>query len=424
MICRIATAHEHVHADIVRRHLSLFVSCLVASLILQDSHAPQRKTKQNGRASLSLSFHPNARRTPSYASINMAPLLARPGSTSERWHVLSNPDEDGTAAAADSRNRGGAVAGAAPSASASSSAASSPSSSAGTILLSLGFTPSGGGTPSVRPLSLSATLLGSAGKPPRHFSAEPSTGSGSGSGNGSANRSGGGGRGDSGLEEQRRTPREGGAAKPKPEGFSLGEAAVPASASVSVSPGDAGVGGGRGVERVDPTAPKGMVDARQRSAISNGTSGRRTGGGGGGGGGGESSVRNSTAAGALDVNGTGTGTGGDAGDGRKRGASVPEALVSDDAGSPQQGVEKFEMDGEVVVDEEEEEAAEEEGMVHLFRVKSYSAPVWCEICQRLLLGVSRRCHPSPTSVGKGATAAVGIGLGLGFGSYRKAQFDR
>lgn len=29
-----------------------------------------------------------------------------------------------------------------------------------------------------------------------------------------------------------------------------------------------------------------------------------------------------------------------------------------------------------------------EGKVHLFRVKSYTAPVWCEVCQRLLLGVS------------------------------------
>lgn len=28
------------------------------------------------------------------------------------------------------------------------------------------------------------------------------------------------------------------------------------------------------------------------------------------------------------------------------------------------------------------------GKVHLFRVKSYSVPVWCEVCQRLLFGVS------------------------------------
>lgn len=39
----------------------------------------------------------------------------------------------------------------------------------------------------------------------------------------------------------------------------------------------------------------------------------------------------------------------------------------------------------VGVEEEEEDG---QGMVHLFRVKTYPAPVWCEVCERLLLGVS------------------------------------
>ncbi|CAM9220980.1 unnamed protein product, partial [Ectocarpus fasciculatus] len=96
-----------------------------------------------------------------YASINMAPLLARPGSTSERWHVLSDPNNSSTTG--DPRLPAGDVTG------------SSPPSSAGTILLSLGFTPTGG-TPSIRPLP-ATPLVGSSNRTPRHASSESPAGS-------------------------------------------------------------------------------------------------------------------------------------------------------------------------------------------------------------------------------------------------------
>lgn len=82
--------------------------------------------------------------------------------------------------------------------------------------------------------------------------------------------------------------------------------------------------------------------------------------------------------------------------GKKEGGSlVPEetrgaaedgggANIDVDGGGNGSGlVEKGEGEGE---EEEEEEGGRK---VHLFRVKSFPSLLWCEVCQKLLFGVSR-----------------------------------
>lgn len=272
---------------------------------------------------------------PRYASISMAPLLARPGASSERWHVLSNPNDP-----------------AAP-AEAIPPAASFPTPSAGTILLSLGFTPTGAGTPSTRPLS--ASLPGSASRTPRHFSADSPAASGS----AIAGLSGGGG-GD-GL---RRTPRR--ETPAIPEGFSLGKAAISTGRN----------GGSSTAGRAEsPAAARHMVDARQPSMAFQ--------------------LEN---AGGDSVPVGVSGANGDGGGGDKHTMLLPEVPESDGVEESAGGGDGVEMgssgaghheEPEEAGAVEEEEEADDEGMVHLFRVKSYPAPAWCEICDRLLLGVSR-----------------------------------
>ncbi|CAM9903085.1 unnamed protein product, partial [Pylaiella littoralis] len=261
-----------------------------------------------------------------YASINMAPLL------------------DDNAAA----ERNGDIR--------ESSPEPSPS-SAGTILLSLGFTPTGG-TPSIRPLT--RTLPGSGGRTPRHESP-----------GGASNPNGG---WEGGGHSGRRTPRN--ETPSIPEGFSLGEAAIPSSGGGG---GGGGAGGSSGsgnssaIEPVDPPSARRMTDGRRPSA----GFGRDSGGGGDGGGG-------------------GGGGGGGARGGRvlqEVGGSRGE--VDDAAGGVLE---------EVGEEDEEEEDHEEQGKVHLFRVKSYPAPVWCEMCQGLLLGMRNQgfcCEACGMSVHQG-----------------------
>ncbi|CAN0469953.1 unnamed protein product, partial [Ectocarpus sp. 12 AP-2014] len=80
-----------------------------------------------------------------------------------RWHVLSDPNNASTTG--DPRLSGDV-------------AGTSPPSSAGTILLSLGFSPTGG-TPSIRPLPATPLVLGSSNRnrTPRHSSSESPAGS-------------------------------------------------------------------------------------------------------------------------------------------------------------------------------------------------------------------------------------------------------
>eukprot|EP00903_Cladosiphon_okamuranus_P005945 g5874.t1 len=308
-----------------------------------------------------------------YALINTAPLLARPGVTSERWHVLSNPNENSNDLAE-------------PSATSSSL---SPATSAGTILLSLGFTPTGAGTPSTRPVS--ATVPGSAGRSRRPFSADSPAASGNSSGGGFAGGEGGGGGG--GGDSTRRTPRRDTHPPAIPEGFSLGTAAM------SQGGGEGGGGGSSPIGRAEfPSAARHKGDARRPSAAfqreNNGDSGI-----------------------GIDLSFGDSGTNGGLGGGRGTQSvllpEVPESAgvdIDDSAGEERGAVEigstgqgqhegKVEVEGggggegegEGGVDDEGGGGGEGEGggegMVHLFRVKSYPAPVWCEICDRLLLGM-------------------------------------
>ena len=299
--------------------------------------------------------------TPRYALINTAPLLARPGATSERWHVLSNP-HDPAAVPAD------AVAATSPS--------SPPSPSAGTILLSMGFTPTGAGTPSMRPLS--ATVPGSAGRAPRHFSADSPAASGS--GNASGTGSGGGGGGSAGGGEgggARRTPRRETQPPAIPEGFSLGTAAMPHGGSGGDGDGDGD--GGRAMGRAEPLAAAKHAGDRRRptTALQRESSG-----------GGDGDITPGRASGAK-------GGGGGAEEGKVLLPEVPgldgvgNSAGAVETGSTGSGQRERLQEEEVAVLQEEQEEADDEGMVHLFRVKSYPAPVWCEICDGLLLGVSQ-----------------------------------
>lgn len=154
-----------------------------------------------------------------------------------------------------------------------------------------------------------------------------------------------------------------------------------------MSQGGSGGAGGIAVGRVESSAAaRRAVDAPRPSMALP----RDNGGGGGGGG---SVASSGTPVGPL-------GSNGDGGGGNKRSMVLPEIPEPDNVeesadsgsvveigGTGQEG-EEMEVGVEVEV-EEEEEKADDEGLVHLFRVKSYPAPVWCEICDRLLLGVSR-----------------------------------
>eukprot|EP00752_Nemacystus_decipiens_P018720 g16783.t1 len=98
------------------------------------------------------------------------------------------------------------------------------------------------------------------------------------------------------------------------------------------------------------------------------------------------------------TSGGGLGANGDGGGGDKHSTLLPEVPELDDVeesdsggggdiqmGNSGTGYHEAREEEAVVVPEEEE--ADEEGMAHLFRVKSYPAPVWCEVCDRLLLGM-------------------------------------
>lgn len=256
----------------------------------------------------------------------MAPLLARPGSTSERWHVLSDPNNASTTG--DPRLSGDA-------------AGTSPPSSAGTILLSLGFTPTGG-TPIIRPLPATPLVVGSSNRTPRHASSESPAGS-------SKSNFGWGG-GDNGM----RTPR---AETPAiPEGFSLGEAAMPGGGGG----GGAGTSSSGAAERADTlSSTQRVVDAQAASSALS-----RDGDVGGGE--------------ALD----------DAErDGGKGGLLLPEEAAGETPDERRGVVEVDTGSGAVLEVNGTQDQEPGKGKVHLFRVKTYSAPVWCEICEGFLLGV-------------------------------------
>lgn len=289
-----------------------------------------------------------------YVCIDMAPLLARPGSTSERWHVLSSPSDD--------ISGNNAVAGGNTEAAAQSGTATK--SSAGTILLSLGFTPTGG-TPRIRPLSAvgpASTSRNSRSTTPGGFisgivSVSPS-----------ANGGGGSGWGDSG----RRTPRT--SLTPAiPEGFSLtDEIATTASALLSSTPSENRAAGGE-----EPRPRQGMVDSRTR-AKPGGVNGDKL----------------------FDRAGTGNTQsksffGGIGGQEEGISSSLDSKRV-EATGEGGRGLELGDGDGDT---------QQAEGKVHLFRVRNYSAPVWCEVCQRLLMGVSR-------------TVSAFLGKGCGGGDRR------
>lgn len=74
-------------------------------------------------------------------------------------------------------------------------------------------------------------------------------------------------------------------------------------------------------------------------------------------------------------------------DGEKGGLLLPEEAAGE---TPDETGGVGEVDtgsGAVVELNGTQEQEPGKGKVHLFRVKSYPAPVWCEICGGLLLGV-------------------------------------
>ncbi|CAN0131113.1 unnamed protein product, partial [Ectocarpus sp. 4 AP-2014] len=255
-----------------------------------------------------------------YAAINMAPLLARPGSTSERWHVLSDPNNASTTG--DPRLSGDV-------------AGTSPPSSAGTILLSLGFTPTGG-TPSIRSLPATPLVIGSSNRTPRHASSKSPAGSSKSN------------FGWEGGDNGRRTPR---AQTPAiPEGFSLGEAAMP------------GGGGGGGT---------GSSGAAERAHVLSST---------------QRVVDAQAASSALSRDGD-VGGGEALDDAERDGLLLPEEAAGE---TPHERGGVAEVDtgsGAVLELNGTQDQEPGKGKVHLFRVKTFSAPVWCEICEGFLLGM-------------------------------------
>lgn len=285
----------------------------------------------------------------SYASISMAPLLARPAARSERWHVLCSPKDDAWKGAQE--GSGSLV----------SPGRSSPARSSGTILLSMAFIPSG--THGINPLPpLMPTVPRSAQAP-----GGPSSSAVVASGERGAPRS----------PATRATP----------------------SPRYPVTGSAAGQGSPEVTQRVNGTMPAPQTGREHAQAVERP----------------KSRVRDSR--GGVLVTGEigGDGSAPDTDDGPRR-RDIPEglpaglragavssrrteaergsgaedpAVVSDlpAANGSSEAVVVSDGRGEIEI------ASKNAGKVHMFRVKSYSSPVWCDVCQRLLLGVSRPKHP-------------------------------
>ncbi|CAM9489729.1 unnamed protein product, partial [Sphacelaria rigidula] len=253
-----------------------------------------------------------------YASINMAPLLARPGSTSERWHVLSNPKDDPSRSNPDLAS--GPIA---------TTQGSLPS--AGIVLLSMGFTPTG--TPSVRSASLSV--------PPPPIS-----------GNGARNDPG---ESKSSGEFWESSANSGGGCR----SYRSVKAAAPVVAPTSERPSGGRTRGHVSDEKQDPV----VVAMGEAGDKTSGNDERRR----------------------FDIGG-------------QNGSPLPEVdrvegvwggVVGGAAGGGLTAAAAGGVDvrGDEVKEVDDDGVDEGGGRVHLFRVKSYTAPVWCEVCRRMLFGV-------------------------------------
>lgn len=274
-----------------------------------------------------------------YTSISMAPLLARPLARSERWHVLFHPKDEGAKGASDEI---GPI---------TSPGGSLPPRSGGTILLSIEFIPTG--TPGTRPLPLvvpppsrstrisaaspkTSSVMTSEDKRPSPLRVMRALG------------------GTASPVRQRQSPaRSFGSSTLPPANAERGHAvtvdvaAARASDARSVASDREGLGDGRDEngwgERSGTSGPAEVPAARVSTKM---MSGHHTNGG--------SILEGERKASAI---------------------SQPAASSGTESG---------------VVVNEKTDAVEtgEEPRVHLFRVKSYTTPVWCEVCHRLLLGVS------------------------------------